>query len=178
MQTAQICPAARGRAVLKNVQKKSELICTLLTRGKGRGGDGSYGTLTTTEPKKMRFRKNYINSSGLQVFEIFQWDKSLHPHRFRRGNLHITDERTHKPVIGQSCVYFSMKLLGLKSWKNQTFFGVTCEKLQKPETIQHLFPNLFYRNGLKNGWKKFTGKVWWCACKNTHAISFVMVLFF
>ena len=41
------------------------------------------------------------------------------------------------------------------SEKAKIQFEVTHEKFQKPETIQNCIPKVFYRNELKNRWKKF-----------------------
>ena len=53
-------------------------------------------------------------------------------------------------------IYFCSK-------KTRFLFWVTHEKFQKPKYFCFLFPKIFHRKGLKNGWKKFTEKVWACA---------------
>ena len=61
-------------------------------------------------------------------------------------------------------------------WKYQIFVLVNTWKFQKPGNFWFLLPKVFHRKGLKNGWKKFTGKFWACASGRTQLISFLMAL--
>ena len=63
-------------------------------------------------------------------------------------------------------------------WKSHKLILGNTWKIPEAWTIQiFCFIKYFTERVWKNGWKKFTGKVWACASGRSHAISFLMVLF-
>ena len=50
-------------------------------------------------------------------------------------------------------------------WKDQIFIFGNTWKILESWRFLILFPKVFHRKGLKNGWKKFTKNFWSCASR-------------